>query len=132
MDTGDTAWVLISTALILFMTPGLAFFYAGMVRSKNVLGMLMQNYFAMGLISVLWALLGFTIAFGGTGPIIGDLEFAGLSNVTDLDGAIPGMAFVGFQMMFAPESGWSRFAQDCIVRSVLLDAYCASLRIPHN
>ena len=68
MDTGDTAWVLISSALILFMTPGLAFFYAGMVRSKNVLGMLMQNYFAIGLISVLWALLGFTIAFGGTGP----------------------------------------------------------------
>ncbi len=101
MDTGDTAWVLISSALILFMTPGLAFFYAGMVRSKNVLGMLMQNYFAIGLISVLWALLGFTIAFGGTGPIIGDLEFAGLSNVTDLDGSIPGMAFVGFQMMFA-------------------------------
>jgi Amt family ammonium transporter len=101
MDSGDTAWVLISTALILFMTPGLAFFYAGMVRSKNVLGMLMQNYFAMGLISVLWAIVGFTIAFGGTGPIIGDLEFAWLANVTDLDGAIPGMAFVGFQMMFA-------------------------------
>ena len=101
MDTGDTAWVLISTALILFMTPGLAFFYGGMVRSKNVLGMLMQNYFAIGLISVLWALLGFTIAFGGTGPIIGNLEFVGLSNVTDLDGSIPGMAFVGFQMMFA-------------------------------
>jgi Amt family ammonium transporter len=101
MDTGDTAWVLISTALILFMTPGLAFFYAGMVRSKNVLGMLMQNYFAMGLISVLWAIVGFTLAFGGTGPIIGNFEFAWLSNVTDLDGAIPGMAFVGFQMMFA-------------------------------
>ena len=101
MDTGDTAWVLISTALILFMTPGLAFFYAGMVRSKNVLGMLMQNYFAMGLISVLWAIVGFTLAFGGTGPIIGDFEFAWLSNVTSLDGTIPGMAFVGFQMMFA-------------------------------
>ena len=78
MDTGDTAWVLISTALILFMTPGLAFFYAGMVSSKNVLGMLMQNYFSMGLISVLWAIVGFTIAFGGTGPIIGDFEFAWL------------------------------------------------------
>jgi ammonium transporter, Amt family len=101
MDTGDTAWVLISTALILFMTPGLAFFYGGMVRSKNVLGMLMQNYFAMGLISVLWAIVGFTLAFGGTGPIIGDFQFAWLSNVTDLDGTIPGMAFVGFQMMFA-------------------------------
>ncbi|MDC3402306.1 ammonium transporter [bacterium] len=101
MNSGDTAWVLISTALILFMTPGLAFFYAGMVRSKNVLGMLMQNYFAMGLISILWAILGFTIAFGGTGPILGDFEFAWLSNVSRLDGSIPGMAFVGFQMMFA-------------------------------
>jgi Amt family ammonium transporter len=101
MDTGDTAWVLISTALILFMTPGLAFFYGGMVRSKNVLGMLMQNYFAMGLISVLWAIAGFTIAFGGTGPIVGNFEFAWLSDVSALDGAIPGMAFVGFQMMFA-------------------------------
>jgi ammonium transporter, Amt family len=101
MNSGDTAWVLISTALILFMTPGLAFFYGGMVRSKNVLGMLMQNYFAMGIVSVLWALLGFTIAFGGTGPVIGNLEFVGLSNVAGLDGSIPGMAFVGFQMMFA-------------------------------
>jgi len=101
MDTGDTAWVLISTALILFMTPGLAFFYAGMVRSKNVLGMLMQNYFAMGLISIIWAIVGFSIAFGGDGPIVGNFEFAWLSNVTDLDGSIPGMAFVGFQMMFA-------------------------------
>jgi len=77
MNSGDTAWVLISTALILFMTPGLAFFYAGMVRSKNVLGMLMQNYFAMGLISILWAAVGFTLAFGGTGPIIGDFESPG-------------------------------------------------------
>ena len=60
MDTGDTAWVLTSTALVLFMTPGLAFFYGGMVRSKNVLGMLMQNFFAMGLIGVLWAVVGFS------------------------------------------------------------------------
>ena len=65
MDTGDNAWVLISAALVLFMTPGLAFFYGGMVRSKNVLGMLMQNFFAMGLISVIWAVLGFSLAFGG-------------------------------------------------------------------
>ena len=55
MDTGDTAWVLTATALVLFMTPGLAFFYGGMVRGKNVLGMLMQNFFAMGILAVLWA-----------------------------------------------------------------------------
>ena len=54
---GNTAWVLASAALVLFMTPGLAFFYGGMVRSKNVLGMLMQNFFCMGLVSVLWALV---------------------------------------------------------------------------
>ena len=64
LDTGNTAWVLASAALVLFMTPGLAFFYGGMVRAKNVLGMLMQNFFAMGLVSVLWALVGFSLAFG--------------------------------------------------------------------
>ena len=74
MDTGDTAWVLIATALVLFMTPGLAFFYGGMVRGKNVLGMLMQNFFAMGLISVLWAVVGFSLAFGDGGGFIGDLR----------------------------------------------------------
>jgi Amt family ammonium transporter len=101
MNSGDTAWVLISTALVLFMTPGLAFFYGGMVRAKNVLGMLMQNIFAIGIISLLWAMIGFSLAFGGTGALIGNTEFAWLSNVPTLDGNIPGMAFVAFQMMFA-------------------------------
>ena len=101
MNSGDTAWVLISAALVLFMTPGLAFFYGGMVRAKNVLGMLMQNFFAIGIVSILWAIIGFSIAFGGTGPIIGNAEFAWLSNVPNLDGNIPGLAFVAFQMMFA-------------------------------
>ena len=67
MDTGNTAWMLISTGLVLFMTPGLAFFYGGMVRAKNVLGMLMQNFFAMGLLAVLWAAIAFTLAFGAFG-----------------------------------------------------------------
>ena len=71
IDSGATAWVLVSCALVLFMTPGLAFFYGGMVRSKNVLGMLMQNVFAMGLISVIWAVVGFSLAFGGSGKWIG-------------------------------------------------------------
>ena len=57
-NAGDTAWVLVAAALVLFMTPGLAFFYGGMVRSKNVLGMLMQNFFALGIVSVLWAIVG--------------------------------------------------------------------------
>jgi ammonium transporter, Amt family len=112
MDTGNTAWVLISAALVLFMTPGLAFFYGGMVRSKNVLGMLMQNFFAMGLISVLWALVGFSLAFGDGGGFIGNLDMAGLKDVWREDFTLPGyvddfaltippLAFVAFQMMFA-------------------------------
>ena len=101
MDTGNTAWVLVATALILFMTPGLAFFYGGMVRSRHVLGMLMQNVFAIGLISVIWAVVGFSLAFSGANSLIGDLHFSFLYNVTDLDGDIPGMAFMAFQMMFA-------------------------------
>ena len=69
IDSGNTAWVLASAALVLFMTPGLAFFYAGMVRSKHVLGMLMQNFFSMGLVSVLWVLVGFSLAFGDGGGL---------------------------------------------------------------
>ncbi len=78
LDTGNTAWVLASSALVLFMTPGLAFFYGGMVRSKNVLGMLMQNFFSMGLVSVLWALVAFSLAFGDGGKFIGNFDMAGL------------------------------------------------------
>ncbi len=102
LDTGNTAWVLTSAALVLFMTPGLAFFYGGMVRSKNVLGMLMQNVFAMGLVSTLWAIIGFSLVFGDSGNgWIGNFDFLFLADVTDLDGDIPGMALVAFQMMFA-------------------------------
>ena len=102
MDSGNTAWVLISAALVLFMTPGLAFFYGGMVRSKNVLGMLMQNIFAMGIVSTLWAIVGFSLVFGDSGNgWIGNFDHLFLWDVTDLDGDIPGMAFVAFQMMFA-------------------------------
>src|SRR3954470_19200457 len=83
MNSGDTAWVLMSTALVLFMTPGLAFFYGGMVRGKNVLAMLMQNIFAMGLLAVLWATIVFSLAFGnaGDGGWIGNLDFAFLKDV---------------------------------------------------
>ncbi|MDP9071420.1 MAG: ammonium transporter [Actinomycetota bacterium] len=113
MDSGNTAWVLASAALVLFMTPGLAFFYGGMVRSKNVLGMLMQNFFSMGLVSVLWALVAFSLAFGeDSGGLIGDLSFAGLKDLADLGLSLPGytddlaltippLAFAAYQMMFA-------------------------------
>jgi Amt family ammonium transporter len=96
-------------ALVLFMTPGLAFFYAGMVRSKNVLGMLMQNFAAMGLLSVLWALVAFTLAFGGAGNggLIGNLDFIGLKDVNATAGpaffglSIPFVLFCAYQMTFA-------------------------------
>src|SRR5213080_1955691 len=83
LDSGNTAWVIMATALVLFMTPGLAFFYGGMVRSKNVLAMLMQNVFAMGLLAILWAVIVFSLAFGaaGNGGVIGNLDFAFLRDV---------------------------------------------------
>ena len=115
MDSGNTAWVIVSSALVLFMTPGLAFFYGGMVRSKNVLAMLMQNFFSMGLVSVLWALVAFSLAFGEGGRFIGDLSLAGLKNLAGAKDVVPGfvddagaslltippLIFVAFQMMFA-------------------------------
>jgi Amt family ammonium transporter len=110
IDAGNTAWVLTSAALVLFMTPGLAFFYGGMVRAKNVLAMLMQNVFAMGLVSVLWATVAFSLAFGDGGPFIGDLSMVGLSDVQnavlpgyvgDFALTIPVLAFCAYQMMFA-------------------------------
>ncbi|WP_100500638.1 ammonium transporter [Geodermatophilus chilensis] len=116
MDTGDTAWVLVSAALVLFMTPGLALFYGGMVRAKSVLNMMMMSFGALALISVLWVLYGYSMAFGDDlgGGLLGDpLEFAGLSSLlgtSGLDGGfqpeslvftVPSMAFVAFQGMFA-------------------------------
>ena len=110
LNSGDTAWVLVSTALVLFMTPGLAFFYGGMVRSKNVLGMLMQNFFAMGLIAVLWVLIGFSLAFGDAfnAGVIGNFDFVGLKDITAgqaIPGfealTIPAVLFAAYQMTFA-------------------------------
>jgi len=109
MDAGNTAWMLISTGLVLFMTPGLAFFYGGMVRARNVLGMLMQNFFAMGLLAVIWVVLAFSLAFGnfGNGGLIGNLDFVGLRDVGQGLGpsamglTIPFVLFCAYQMTFA-------------------------------
>ena len=111
-SSGDTAWVLTSAALVLLMTPGLALFYGGMVRAKSVLNMMMMSFGALGLISVLWVLYGYTLAFGDDvgGGLLGNLDFAGLSGLLStapLGGAegeaagIPPLAFVGFQAVFA-------------------------------
>ena len=101
----DTAWVLVSSALVLLMTPGLAFFYGGMVRGKNVLGMLAQNFVTMGMVSILWILGVYSLAFNGTGGLIGNLHQFGLNHIweqpTGLPLTIPPMVFVAFQLMFA-------------------------------
>jgi Amt family ammonium transporter len=105
VNAGDTAWVLVSAALVLFMTPGLALFYGGMVRAKNVLAMLMQNFFAMGIVTILWVLFGYSLAFGGfgNGGWIGNFDFVGLKNLTNAVDAngLPVLAFVAFQLTFA-------------------------------
>ncbi|OGP31662.1 MAG: ammonia channel protein [Deltaproteobacteria bacterium GWC2_42_11] len=103
MDTGDTAWMLVSTALVMLMTPGLAIFYAGMARKKNVLGTIMQSFFILCLISVLWVLWGYSLAFGpDSGGIIGNLKYLVLNNVgIEPNGTIPHLVFMMFQGMFA-------------------------------
>ena len=105
IDTGDTAWVLISAALVFVMTPGLAFFYGGMVRSKNVLTTIMQSFFIVAMISVEWVILGYAMTFGtDINGFIGSLDKIGLAgvglNVLE-NGTIPELAFVAFQCMFA-------------------------------
>jgi Amt family ammonium transporter len=109
IDSGSTAWVLASSALVLVMTPGLAFFYGGMVRVQHALGMIMQNFFCMGIVSLLWVLCTYSIAFGGDNSVIGGFHFVGLQHmgerVPGYNGAaaqvIPPIVFVGFQLMFA-------------------------------
>jgi Amt family ammonium transporter len=107
LDSGDTGWVLVCTALVLLMTPGLAFFYAGMVRAKSVLSMLMQNYVCIAIVTVVWVVLGYTIAFGSDvgGGVLGGFRFTGLAHMTEpVPGYtlhIPPLLFMAFQLMFA-------------------------------
>jgi Amt family ammonium transporter len=107
VDSGDTAWLLISAALVMLMTPGLALFYGGMVRSKNVLGTIMQSFIALGVITIQWAFFGYSLAFGpDIGHVIGSLKWVGLRGVgldpfPDYAATVPHQAFMIFQMMFA-------------------------------
>jgi Amt family ammonium transporter len=103
IDTGDTAWLLVSSALVLLMTPALALFYGGMVRRKNVLSTLMHSIAAIPILSVTWALFGYSLAFGPTRHgVIGTLAYAGLNGLWgEVHGTVPTLAFVAFQMMFA-------------------------------
>jgi ammonium transporter, Amt family len=108
VNTGDTAWVLVSAALVLLMTPGLALFYGGMVRAKSVLNMMMMSFGALALISVLWVVYGYSMAFGddvGLGLLGDPSQYFGLKGLmedtTGEEGGLPAMAFVGFQAVFA-------------------------------
>jgi len=106
-SAGDNAWMLTSAALVLMMTgPGLALFYGGLVRRKNTLAIMMQSFAMMGLITVLWAVCGYSLAFGGSGPVIGDLSHAFLRGVgtapnPDYSATIPQLTFMVYQLMFA-------------------------------
>jgi Amt family ammonium transporter len=109
IDTGDTAWLLISTALVMLMTPALAFFYGGLVRRKNVISTIMHSFFILALVSVMWVLWGYTLAFGsdvGGMGLIGGLDWFGLNGVglepnKDYGATVPHQLFMAFQMMFA-------------------------------
>jgi Amt family ammonium transporter len=104
VNAADTSWLLVSTALVLLMTPGLAFFYAGMVRGKNAVSTLYQNIIPLGLIGVLWIVIGFSLAFSGSGAFIGDtarVMLNGVGQEPDGTGTIPYILFMAFQMMFA-------------------------------
>jgi Amt family ammonium transporter len=105
INAGDTAWVLASAALVMLMTPGLAFFYGGMVRMKSVLNMMMMSFITIAVVTILWVLVGFSLTFtGDTGHVVGDLSEAGLKGLISPDavsGSLPTLAFVAFQLMFA-------------------------------
>src|SRR5437870_167144 len=106
-SSADNAWMLVSAALVLMMTgPGLALFYGGLVRRKNTLAIMMQSFALMALITVMWALVGYSLCFGGNGSVIGGFEHAFLRGVgadpnPDYAGTIPQMTFMVYQLMFA-------------------------------
>ena len=103
VDSGSTAWMIVATALVLLMTPGLALFYGGMVRKKNVLSSLMHSFFAIAIVSIQWVAFGYTLAFGkDLGGFVGDLSFVGFRGVgAEAHGQIPHVLFAGYQGMFA-------------------------------
>lgn len=104
VDTGNTAWLLLCAALVMLMTPGLAFFYAGMVHRKNVVSTLLQNYVALSLVGLVWVIVGYSLVFSEGSAFIGTFEFAMLDGMATQmygDTGIPLMAFMAFQMMFA-------------------------------
>jgi Amt family ammonium transporter len=105
IDTGSTAWILAATALVMLMTPGVGFFYGGLVRRKNFINMIALSFLVFALVSLQWVILGFSLAFGQGGDFIGSLQYLGLNNVGQEPGpysaAIPGLLYMVFQLVFA-------------------------------
>ena len=108
IDSGDTAWLMVATALVMFMTPGLAFFYGGLVRNKNVLSTMMHSFIVIGLVSVLWVIVGYSLAFGTDwfGGLVGDpTDYFGMKDVGQEPGpyadTVPHVLYMVFQMTFA-------------------------------
>ncbi len=139
IDTGDTAWMLVSSAFVLLMTPGLAFFYGGMVNRKNIISTMMQSFVALGVISVLWVIVGFSLAFGDSiGGVIGNpMTFFNFRNVTlspnaEFSSTIPFLLFALFQLKFAiitPALITGSFAERVRFRSYILFMVLFSLVI---
>ncbi len=132
MNSGDTAFMLVSAALVMFMTPGLALFYGGMVRSKNVLATIVQSFICLGVISIIWVFYGYSLAFGpDVKSVIGNLDWAFLRKVGSLSGPyaenIPHLVFCAFQLMFAvitPALITGAFAERMKFSAFLLSASC--------
>src|SRR5688572_8630815 len=102
MNQADTAWMLISSALVLLMTPALAFFYGGLTRSKNMLNTMMMSFIALGIVTIVWALAGYSLAYGAGGAWIGDLSMLGMKGVDgSANGTLPHVLYFAFQATFA-------------------------------
>ena len=128
MNQADTAWMLISTALVLLMTPALAFFYGGLARSKNALNTMMMSFISLGFVGVAWALIGYTLAFSGTNPWIGDLSNVFLNGVgLEAKGTIPHMLFMAFQGTFCIIT--AALISGAIIERMRFSAYVAFITI---
>jgi ammonium transporter, Amt family len=128
MNQADTAWMLVSTALVLLMTPALAFFYGGLVRSKNALNTMMMSFISLGFVGVAWALLGYTLAFSTGNAWLGDLSNVFMNGVgIEAKGTIPHVLFLGFQGTFAIIT--AALISGSIVERMRLSAYTAFITL---
>src|SRR5678815_4384711 len=128
MNQADTAWMLIATALVLLMTPALAFFYGGLARSKNALNTMMMSFISLGFVGVAWALIGYTLAFSGTNQWIGDLANVFLNGVgLEAKGTIPHMLFMAFQGTFCIIT--AALISGAIIERMRFSAYVAFITI---